>query len=831
MFKEAGEWDYSNTNSAVLPSDLDSNGYPKTGGTWIGRGGAKTQIFVVPQSHRPGDWVLVWTGARAFDFFSNNATASVVSCVGTSSPHCDNTGCSTLTGSNAPGSGSSGTLTVTAAPTGTGCGLKAGIPISGAGVAVSTFGTPTIITGQLTGTVGGVGTYSVNQSQTVASETLHMGGYLRISLSNEGFPGNNQYNSSVIVQEVAATVDGVTSNIAVYNVNDEADYWASASPCPGKAQSQGCILSKIFRTRNAQANYLVTRDLDWAHGNTSNCTTWSSRKPINYFSYSASEMRDAAAGNETYVAGGHTYTIPKIGQYVDATGSGASGGTVSYATDTYTVTLGTGAPVDKQTFIMLPPHDATNNTTITFNGTVFPILNPLGRALSTANEWQPLAGYLTAMVYDANLGGFMSYGGVNIFNQGLICGVPPEVFIETNAELGTTPWHNPGALSLDPMTDWITQHATYAKANYTPPSLPTYEIMNEPWNCFFGPYFPTYLSAISAAHIAADANHAWAVGYTCGANGNLFGEVAKMAVTSAHDLDAVYGFGNYELTVNVQTGYGGASVANDILQTPGYVGQSMPAQTGYAIDYAYKHATRISNSQYWSVADMGTGNEVAKAFCYFYFSVSTSCQTTYGTQVAVLSSYMASSTAGISGLAGQFAQWNTWALTCSYAVRPAGCTVNSSHPLFGYEGGYDDQFTGSDSTQAIVDAQSSGSNTILSIVANACAAGQSINIAGMDAAGWPSGANGNYSVVSATANTCTIPLNSSTFGSFGKWRTTVTANSGVGVFDLTVASCTGALPAQSIFDETTSTYIGILSGNGCVGTQMSINAPGEIGRA
>lgn len=71
-------------------------------------------------------------------------------------------------------------LTVSAV--GAGSVLGAGETVSGTGVA-----TGTVITGQLTGTAGGTGTYSVNISQTVASTALTMsGGGLTVSAVTTG---------------------------------------------------------------------------------------------------------------------------------------------------------------------------------------------------------------------------------------------------------------------------------------------------------------------------------------------------------------------------------------------------------------------------------------------------------------------------------------------------------------------------------------------------------------------------------------------------------------------------------------------------------------------
>lgn len=76
-------------------------------------------------------------------------------------------GIDTVASASFTGSISTTTLTVSAITSGT---IFAG-PLTGTGIASNT-----IITAQLTGTTGGVGTYSVNNSQTVASEAMSSGG-------------------------------------------------------------------------------------------------------------------------------------------------------------------------------------------------------------------------------------------------------------------------------------------------------------------------------------------------------------------------------------------------------------------------------------------------------------------------------------------------------------------------------------------------------------------------------------------------------------------------------------------------------------------------------
>ncbi len=477
LLKAANQWDYADNSGHLKPDELTSDGYPLAGGSWISKSGAKDLIVTPSQAERPGHYVLMGTGGVSLrTTFNGSGVLGLVSCTGAGGTFgtgvsCDNTGCSSFLGSI-----SQTTLTVTSPPTGSGCTLGAGVPISGSGIFVSKFGTPTIITSS--GSTCGANTcYTVNQSQTVSSITMNIGWRLEWSVTTP-FPTTAQDIYSLVMTNTSSGNNA--DNVALLHISDESAYWASATPC---GLGQACILGGLFKTRIQQGNFAVLRDLDWSVANESNCTTWSSRKPITYYSYPTPEPRNASSGP---------------GQYVNSAGTGASGGVVSYnsGTDTYSITLGSGGPADKQTILMLPPATGTSSSRISLNGTTsVPILTSYGSTGASA----PTLGALLPLVYDAVIGGFLSFningGSIN----GLDCGVPPEVFIEINAELRTTPWHTLPYLALDPMTDWVKQYATYIKANY-PSIKPFFEVTNEPFNCVT--FVPAYLSVKSKIYIS-----------------------------------------------------------------------------------------------------------------------------------------------------------------------------------------------------------------------------------------------------------------------------------------------------------------------------------------
>jgi hypothetical protein len=449
-------------------------------------------------------------------FLNGSGTNALVSCTGGAGSQsgfqtqCSNIACSAFTGSI-----SGTTLTVTVAPTGSGCSLGAGVPISGSGVALSKFGTPTIITSA--GTTCGANTcYTVNQSQSVSSTSMLGGIRLEISSTTP----YETIQSDVYVFELTATASGsnYAQNFAFFHVGDETAYWNSAQPCSG-SYGQACITSGIFQTRIKQANFGVMRDLDYILANVSNCSTWATRRPINYYSYSnEEELRNASSGP---------------GQYANSAGSGASGATVTYnsGTNNYNITLGSGNFQDKQTILWLPPATGNSSSTVSLNGnTPVPILTPYGASGGPV----PTSGVVLASIYDAVIGGVLTGdNGGNAGGAGLQCPVPPEVFIEMNAELKTTPWHVLPFLALDPMTDWVQQYAAYVHTNY-PQIKPIFEVTNEPNN--FITAEGCYLSIKSLKYSTLDS--AWSVpgGIFCGAGGNVAAEVGKMASTAGQDL-------------------------------------------------------------------------------------------------------------------------------------------------------------------------------------------------------------------------------------------------------------------------------------------------------
>lgn len=124
--------------------------------TWLGAASMNIPVGQPVTLMSAGDfWAQTSTVATVGQKVYANYATGAISTAATGTPPA---------GASFTGSIAATTLTVTAVGSGV---LAAGQPISGAGVTAGTT-----IVSQLTGTPGGIGTYSVSASQTVASEAL-----------------------------------------------------------------------------------------------------------------------------------------------------------------------------------------------------------------------------------------------------------------------------------------------------------------------------------------------------------------------------------------------------------------------------------------------------------------------------------------------------------------------------------------------------------------------------------------------------------------------------------------------------------------------------------
>jgi len=312
------------SSPAFDPNDFDANGYPTYHVNASSFGGWFTFATIPQQYQRPGNYVVTWTGTGDFAAKQNpnmaGGNVNLVSCIGTGTNGSFNSGCSNE-GCNANAEMRGyivGTvLYVSVAPTERGCQLKIGQPISGDGITVTKFGTPTVITGDAdsgamacNGTPcsgsGGPGTYRVNFSQSAGSRSdpiaISPGGRWEVRISGEkvnsgdvGWTSTARLILYLNSTGTAADPANTAKNIALLfhctgsahgsctpgdPFDDEEVYWS------------GRIVSPVWKAV-MQGNMGVIRDLGLANNLDTTVTTWASRSLASYWSWVAPEMRDS----------------------------------------------------------------------------------------------------------------------------------------------------------------------------------------------------------------------------------------------------------------------------------------------------------------------------------------------------------------------------------------------------------------------------------------------------------------------------------------------------------------------------------------------------------
>lgn len=730
-------WTYVDNTGHPGPTELDATGFPLSTSPAFSHGGVKEIVNFPSQAQRPGNVVVSWTNVGTLAAFDSNGAASGAHCTGTQSGSsniaCSNLPCGAMTG------GISGqTLTVTVAP---GCTLTTYQPISSSGMAQSIFGVPTMIIGKsgsancpsCTGT-GGTGTYLVNYPQTIApGTTIQPGGRNEIAPGSE----NTTTVSSGWTYEILATATSPNEpqNVGVYNINDEATYASGPLALGGTGNISGAQYRQVV----AQGNINAARDLN--AGGFGNCTDWNVKTPPNYYTYTGPYLPTALAASSITYNGG---------------------------TDTYSVSFGSGNWTDKLQVIAAWPAAGTVNSLISLNGnTGVPIL---GQGALAYTPTLPTVPILALLMYDATLNAVLVTSS-NASYGGLFCGFPPETFLQVNFETKTSPWIVARPYTLDPMTNWTKSYAQLIKTNF-PLMVPQFETTDEIWNCasFVGNYF----SAKTRVYIAADPTHWGGGGQTfCGASGALFDEEGKFGSTMGQDIASIYPNGGYEFIAGVQTS-NFTSAWGRAFSSQAYANQTIAVQPGYNQNPTYDYSTRMAVDNYWTAGDFGQQAEVALAFCYFYQA--SGC----ATQSATMSIYMGTALAASPGTTitqriGFYASWKGFALTCGQVTRPAGCVMNTTAPLFGYEGTPTFALQASDKTTPITSATSSGNNCVMGTAAGNGAggfAGETIFLSAASGTGggtaWSSivGSGNLFTVVAATSSSITINLNCSAFQTF-----------------------------------------------------------------
>jgi hypothetical protein len=724
LMKCATKWAYMDNQGEPNPSELDPNGYPIK----LVQGGVKCIVNVFPPSARNGIYVLTWSG--------------------------------------------NGTMFV-------------GVPNSG----------------------------------TVTPATR----FTNASLTSRSGAGRFEFTTTsrdALIIGITSIDKPAISNVQLFLKADE------------PASNNGQIFGERFLSVLRNGNPGVVRFLDWAHANTTNVTTWETRKPIDYYSYSANEYRSSlyagitkssgikystileTAGltdkttihltfndnpilvsigpdatvtwaNHGMLAGqpfmfkappgtalpapikpssynsSHnlywvtgtptadtfTFSATKGGPNINTTGGTLTGKPTAFATaTTQNVTLSNSTPAvvtwadhglsigdaisinstqsygmpaplyNNRTYYVvaagfttgsfqfsLTPGGVAVSTaggrqtgqiqafampTLSLNNSPgIPILSPWGDP--SADNGAPFGGSLTStLVYDADLKGWLKFGGDGGGSMGLANCVPPEIMVALCAEIGAHPHFCAPYLACDPMTDWHTQLAAFVKTNGPRWMKPRFEPPNECWNLSYGFFATRYAWNKSPAH--------WGPSYSL-TNHDWYGKVVS---TIGQAINAVFGGtpntqSNYAVVCAIQTDQAGSNANDPRLTSAAYVAQAMAAQTGYVKSAAYNWATHSSVVNYWNPGERDTPTEIADAF---NFGVSN-----YGNligQAAIATSYVntANTNKTINGSmarAFNLISVKEYAAACkSWATRLSGGRVSK---MCGYEGGYAPDYPSRDS--------------------------------------------------------------------------------------------------------------------------------------
>lgn len=626
--KGAQEWAYADNSGSPDPTELDTNGYPIPGSACFTKGGVFTIFYVPLQTERPGNYVATWNGQNVL---RTGMTATV------------------LTTATFTGSVTAGILTAGAPSGGT---IQKGMPISTIGG---------IIGDQISGTAGQAGTYFVTGLTTASSQSMTITGGSKTSTGSGRYvfsPGTD-YRFNIGFSSATTT----PSDLKVFHVDDEDEI------------NQGQILGKKFRQNWAFTGAGVIRFGDWQPMNTTNVTTWATRKPVNYVFYAGQEYRASLWGGVTTNVG-NDYTAP-------ITPSGWPG------------------LVDKAQVIVKFNASASSDTvTLNVAGTgAIPVKNWGGGNLSVGANTRPVANLFAALTYDSVLNVWMKVGGDNASgNSALQNGVPPEVMLTVATKVGAHPWVSTPYLAGDPFTDYMTSLATYFRDNGPAWMIPRYEGTNELWNSAFGFYGFSFASNKSLAYWGVSDYHNW-----YGKEVSLLGQAISAVYSGNRSrYQVIAGVQTATACVNSSCGIStsGTSGSNARLTSASWIA-SGPAQSGYSnaagIGEAYRWVTHTAAANYTNPSRYYTLQELIDGYAYVVTNAGNPTA-----QNALADAYVATLAGAAGGPFNTAYVQNANQNWCNWAASNWGGSINLK--CTDYEGGYSPDYNSAAWTSPITGA-------------------------------------------------------------------------------------------------------------------------------
>lgn len=546
------------------------------------------------------------------------------------------------------------------------------------------------------------------------------------SKTGSGGSGSFEFSTTDFRFLVGHTTGGNVSDMKVFHVDDEALVLA------------GEVFGVKFKERIAESLCGVIRFMDWQPGNTTNVTTWATRRPVDYVFYSGSEFRESIWAGIT-TNSGDTYTAP-------LTPSDWQG------------------LVDKATVIVQWNASASGDAaTLNVAGTGdIPVRNWWGSQTSSGSNTRALANMISTLIYDADLGVWLKHGGDNsALRTGINNGVPVELMVQLAAETGCHPYFTTPYLAIDPATDYMPSLATYCRDNGPAWMIPRFEGTNETWNSASGFYATRYAWNKGLVHwgtpVANQDHHNW------------YGKIVSVlgqAVSAVYSDDRT----KYQVLAGVQTAMGPSGV-NARLTSALYVAQGAAPQSGYTKSPASDWATHVCCAQYITPVGYGKLDELRDGYAYVVTHAADPDAR------ALLAMSYADTLLGTSAnynielLKGLYAIWFAWAQ--GYGLG-----------LTGYEGGYSPDYnvipwsspiTGASATNPCVLTLASTANSRSSnITGNPAAVGMSLSITSV---GGMTQLNGNtYQVIAVEGDSVTIDVDASGFSAWTSGGTATYVN-------------------------------------------------------
>jgi hypothetical protein len=478
--------------------------------------------------------------------------------------------------------------------------------------------------------------------------TIYLGmDHVRVSGSKSSSSGRGRFVFSTSSARVVLGIQQIGSphitNMKVFHAKDEA------------ALEDGEVFGSRFKQRLLEANFGVIRFLNWQDANTSNVTTWASRKPESHVFYSASEFRPSLYAGVTSNKGSH-----------------------------YRASLPGFKLVDKAIVIVKFNASCIGPCTLDISGTgPVNVLNEYSGPLSPGSNsyieggtWRSLA----TLVYDDVLKSWIKFGGDVAFGStGITNGCPPKLMVRLCAEVGAHPHFIAPMLAVDPLTDYIPSLAALCRSEAPSWMVPRFEGPNELWNVAAGFLGSAHASAKAEAYGWGPDLHNW------------YGKVMSVlgqAVSSVYDGDRRA----YQVLCAVQTATGGTTAgtarSNARLSSAKYVSQSGAAQAPYAKSPASRWVTHVCCAQYYTPSDYGSPREEEQAAQYAKAAGDPA------RQAAIANAYASTSDRGtgpftLQRVADMYVNWKAWAL--SFGVRS----------MCGYEGGYSPDLGGTAQVRAL----------------------------------------------------------------------------------------------------------------------------------